>query len=189
MKAVRLGDDAGLRALFAEQRARLEVVRDNGIWQWLGGVPSGFGHPAAVLYGVYLQIAFVCLVAIALVVAGFTRGRALWVVAGLAASCLLVRAMLLGPATRQTLSFYRSAVQVPGVMNSPLNDAEVAALMNWLLPAVSAQTLPAGLAPYTADEVARLRAARPADVLGTRRRLMQALPPPHPADEPRRTLR
>lgn len=116
LKAVRLDDDEGLRALFAEQRARLEVVRDNEIWQWFGGVPSGFGRPAAVLHGVYLQIAFVCLCAIALVVAGFTRGPVLWVVAGLAASCLLVRALLLGPPTRQTLSFYRRAVQVPGVI-------------------------------------------------------------------------
>lgn len=116
LTAVRLDDAEGLRALFAEQRARLEVVRDNEIWQWFGGVPSGFGRPAAVLHGVYLQIAFVSLFALALVVAGFTRGPVLWGVAGLAASCLLVRALLLGPPTRETLSFYRRAVQVPGVI-------------------------------------------------------------------------
>lgn len=67
-------------------------------------------------------------------------------------------------------------VQVPGVLNSPLNDAEVAALMNWLLPTVSPDTLPrSGVAPYTAAEVAQLRATRPADVLGTRQRLLEGI--------------
>lgn len=64
-------------------------------------------------------------------------------------------------------------VQVPGVMNSPLSDAQVAELMNWLLPAVSAETLPrGGVTPYTAAEVSRLRASRPVDVMGARQRLV-----------------
>lgn len=66
-------------------------------------------------------------------------------------------------------------VQVPGVMNSALNDAEIARLMNWLLPTVSAPTVPADTPPYTADEVARLRQLRPADVMATRRALSEAL--------------
>lgn len=66
-------------------------------------------------------------------------------------------------------------VQVPGVMNSPLNDGEVAALMNWLLPYVAASTMPRDTAPYTADEIARLRKTRPLDVMAERRRLADAL--------------
>ncbi|WP_326537403.1 cytochrome c [Pseudorhodoferax sp.] len=65
--------------------------------------------------------------------------------------------------------------QVPGVMNSPLKDAEAAELMNWLLPYVSAATLPAGLAPYTADEMARLRHSRPADLMARRAELLRAM--------------
>lgn len=70
-------------------------------------------------------------------------------------------------------------VQVPGVMNSALGDADIAKLMNWLLPVVSAETLPAGFQPYTAQEIARLRASRPADIMGTRAllvRQIEALP-------------
>jgi mono/diheme cytochrome c family protein len=63
-------------------------------------------------------------------------------------------------------------VQVPGVMNSPLDDEAVAALMNWLLPRVSRDTLPAGLQPYDAREIARLRGSRPADVGAVRQRLV-----------------
>lgn len=66
-------------------------------------------------------------------------------------------------------------VQVPGVMNTPLGDAEIAELMNWLLPRVASATLPAGTAPYTADEIARLRRTRPADVPATRRAIVQAM--------------
>jgi len=63
-------------------------------------------------------------------------------------------------------------VQVPGVMNSALADADIAALMNWLVPAVSASTLPAGFQPYTAQEIAQLRTSRPADVMAVRRTLV-----------------
>ena len=50
-------------------------------------------------------------------------------------------------------------VQVPGVMNSGLSDADTARLMNWLLPQVSAETLPPGTLPYDAAEIARLGVA------------------------------
>lgn len=65
-------------------------------------------------------------------------------------------------------------VQVPGVMNSPLSDRDIADLMNWLLPQVSAPTLPASLAPYEASEISRLRASRPVDVPAQRQRLIDA---------------
>ena len=63
-------------------------------------------------------------------------------------------------------------VQVPGVMNSALRDADIANLMNWLLPAVSSETLPAGFQPYTPQEIARLRTSRPADVMAVRATLV-----------------
>ena len=66
-------------------------------------------------------------------------------------------------------------VQVPGVMNSPLSDHDIANLMNWLLPALAADTLVASPSPYTADEVARLRQSRPADVMGVRALLLNRM--------------
>lgn len=66
-------------------------------------------------------------------------------------------------------------VQVPGVMNSPLGDGDIAGLMNWLLPYVAAATLPRDTPPYTADEIAALRRSRPADVPATRQRLVAAM--------------
>ncbi|MCG3190068.1 MAG: hypothetical protein LKCHEGNO_02669 [Burkholderiaceae bacterium] len=66
-------------------------------------------------------------------------------------------------------------VQVPGVMNSPLSDSDTANLMNWLLPAVTADTLPAGTAPYTTAEIARLRGTRPVNVMAVRAELMHRL--------------
>lgn len=66
-------------------------------------------------------------------------------------------------------------VQVPGVMNSPLSDADIANLMNWLLPTVSAATLPAEVAPYTAAEIARLRLDRPLDVMARRAALVERM--------------
>ena len=66
-------------------------------------------------------------------------------------------------------------VQVPGVMNSPLSDRDTANLMNWLLPTITADTLPANTAPYTAEEIARLRATRPLDVMAVRATLVNQL--------------
>lgn len=62
-------------------------------------------------------------------------------------------------------------VQVPGVMNAPLGDNDVALLMNWLVPAMSPPMN--GLAePYTGAEIAQLRRWRPADVPAARQRLI-----------------
>jgi mono/diheme cytochrome c family protein len=66
-------------------------------------------------------------------------------------------------------------VQVPGVMHTPLKDAEVAELMNWLLHEVSSQTLPPGTQPYTEAEIRQLRRSRPADIPGARAQLVRQL--------------
>lgn len=66
-------------------------------------------------------------------------------------------------------------VRVPGVSYTPLADADVAALMNWLLAGIAQPSLPPGTAPYTAEEVARLRSTRMADIPGTRAELVQRL--------------
>ncbi|MEQ8231878.1 MAG: hypothetical protein RLW61_11145 [Gammaproteobacteria bacterium] len=55
-------------------------------------------------------------------------------------------------------------VQVAGVAQAPLDDAALAALINWLLPRMDAAGLPDDFTPYTAAEIGRLRAARPGDL-------------------------
>ena len=48
-------------------------------------------------------------------------------------------------------------IRVPGVSRAPLNDREIADLLNWVLQRFSSDQLPADFAPYTEEEVARHR--------------------------------
>jgi mono/diheme cytochrome c family protein len=64
-------------------------------------------------------------------------------------------------------------IQVPGVMGSGLDDAQVAEVANWLLATIARDSAPPGLAPYDVAEVARARAAPLADVAAERKRLQE----------------
>lgn len=55
-------------------------------------------------------------------------------------------------------------VQVPGTSQSALGDAAVAELLNWMVNDFSRNEIPPEFTPYTAAEVARLRALRLSDV-------------------------
>lgn len=66
-------------------------------------------------------------------------------------------------------------VQVPGTANSPLDDAETAALLNWMLATYAGASLPDGFTPYTAAEVARHRAGRLINAAARRDELLAAL--------------
>ncbi len=66
-------------------------------------------------------------------------------------------------------------VQVPGVAQAPLDDATLAAVVDWMLHRFDPEHIPRTFTPYTADEIARLRAKPLVDVEGTRRRLLQSL--------------
>jgi hypothetical protein len=48
-------------------------------------------------------------------------------------------------------------VRVPGVAQSPLGDAELAAVLNWMLRRFDPDHLPSDFVPYRADEVGELR--------------------------------
>lgn len=63
-------------------------------------------------------------------------------------------------------------IQVPGVMGSGLDDAQVAAVSNWLLATVAKDSVPAEHKPYTAEEIARLRAKPLVDVAAARQALV-----------------
>jgi hypothetical protein len=66
-------------------------------------------------------------------------------------------------------------VQVPGTANAPLDDAAVAALLNWMIATYARADLPAGFRPYTAAEVTRYRAERLIDPATRRAALLARL--------------
>lgn len=62
-------------------------------------------------------------------------------------------------------------VQVPGSANSKLSDADLATLLNWLLPKMGGIAAD-GFKPYTPEEIATYRSQRLVDVTGTRAALV-----------------
>jgi len=58
------------------------------------------------------------------------------------------------------------------VAQAPLDDAALAAVLNWMLHRFDPAHLPADFVPYTAAEVGPLRAKPLIDVDGTRRRVL-----------------
>ena len=66
-------------------------------------------------------------------------------------------------------------IEVPGVAQSALDDADVAAVMNWIIMSFSAGGTPADFQPYTRDEVAQIRAVRLTDIKQTRAKLVSEM--------------
>ena len=71
-------------------------------------------------------------------------------------------------------------VRVPGSSQSPLDDARLAAVLNWILVRFDPQALPADFSPFSAEEVARIRRPPLTDVEGERRRLLSRIGEPAP---------
>jgi len=72
-------------------------------------------------------------------------------------------------------------VQVPGVAQAPLDDATLAAVMNWMLKRFDEAHLPAGFVPYDAAEIGRLRGKPLTDVETVRKRLLTTIDAPSDA--------
>lgn len=66
-------------------------------------------------------------------------------------------------------------VRVPGTAQSELDDARLAALLNWMLREFSPKQIPTDFSPYTASEIAHLRRLPFADVETVRRQLLQLI--------------
>jgi mono/diheme cytochrome c family protein len=66
-------------------------------------------------------------------------------------------------------------VRVPGAAQSPLSDARLAALLDWMLREFGPAEVAAGLAPYRVEEVARWRAQPYAEVQSVRRELVSQI--------------
>ena len=65
-------------------------------------------------------------------------------------------------------------VRVPGVATSALDDAALAAVLNWMLERFGKPDVPAGFAPYTAAEVGALRQKPLTNVERVRAELIRA---------------
>lgn len=66
-------------------------------------------------------------------------------------------------------------IRVPGAAHSQLSNAELAAVLNWVLGEFSAAQLPADFTPYTEEEVAAARPNRYDDVVPVRHKLAETL--------------
>ena len=66
-------------------------------------------------------------------------------------------------------------IRVPGVSTASLPDDEIAELINWLLITYSTPQLPPDFEPFTASEVARLRANPESDPEATRRIILEQI--------------
>nr|WP_232734943.1 cytochrome c [Achromobacter ruhlandii] len=66
-------------------------------------------------------------------------------------------------------------IRVPGAAFSPLSDAELANVLNWLLRTFSPAQLPTGFQPYTESEVTAARPHRYDDVVPVRHGLAREL--------------
>ena len=65
-------------------------------------------------------------------------------------------------------------VRVPGVANAPLDDGELAALLNWVVERFGGEQAPRGWLRYTRNDVARQRHSQLLDVEETRIALLRA---------------
>jgi hypothetical protein len=66
-------------------------------------------------------------------------------------------------------------MRVPGVVRARLDDARLAAVLNWMLASMSRDEVAAGFAPFTPEEVAMARRAPLAKPQATRARLIADL--------------
>jgi hypothetical protein len=67
-------------------------------------------------------------------------------------------------------------VQVPGVSTAPVDDASLAAIVNWMLERFGKDDLPADFVPYTAEEVGTLRRTPLTQVDEVRARILAGAP-------------
>jgi hypothetical protein len=66
-------------------------------------------------------------------------------------------------------------MQVPGLLSAGLQDEDAARLVNWMVDYFSGASRPPSFTPYTAEEARRYRLHKPADIIGTRKRLATEL--------------
>jgi mono/diheme cytochrome c family protein len=71
-------------------------------------------------------------------------------------------------------------VQVPGVAQAPLDDATLAAVVNWMLDHYDRNHIPKDFTPYTESEVARLRKDPLVNVEAVRTKLLKTIEPKAP---------
>ncbi|MEM6936233.1 MAG: hypothetical protein AAF552_07230 [Pseudomonadota bacterium] len=69
----------------------------------------------------------------------------------------------------------RFLIQVPGSATAPVNDEQLAELMNWILRTYSADELAKDFEPYTLAEVAELRQSPDTDPAARRQKILDDL--------------
>ncbi len=105
-------DDEGLGHLCAEQRARVRVVQQNEIWEWFA-TDIGWGR---CLPAMYRTLAFMALVPITVLTAGFTSGWTIVVLVALAALALIPQFFVYLPLRRRLVRKLRRLVPVAAAL-------------------------------------------------------------------------
>lgn len=113
-------DDEALHHLRDEQLARVRVVQQNGIWEWFS-TDIGWGRCLPAMYG---TLAFLALLPIAVLTAGFTSGWPLVVLLLLAALALIPQFFIYLPLRRRLVRRLRRLTP----MTAALIDAEPQAM-------------------------------------------------------------
>jgi len=119
------------------------------------------GAPAAAVSGPALDYALNC--------QGCHRADGAGTPGGVPALAASVGKFLRVPGGREFL------VRVPGVAQAPLDDAALAAVLNWMLERFGRDGTPRDFVPYTAEEVGRLRQRPLTNVERARRELIEAM--------------
>lgn len=112
LTAVSAGDAQGLADLGREQRARLETLREERLWDWLGGLDAD--QPS--LWPLWCLFSFLGLAPLAVLTAGFTLGPVLWCVLALTALSPLPYWLLYVPVRRRTRRLLEHAGLRPAVV-------------------------------------------------------------------------
>ena len=66
-------------------------------------------------------------------------------------------------------------VQVPGVSNAPLSDADLAGVLNYMVQTYAGDSMPADFEPFTQAEIARHRGTAPPAIDALRHRLWREI--------------
>lgn len=64
---------------------------------------------------------------------------------------------------------------VPGIVNSGLNNDETAALLNWVVKTYGGKSVPESWKPFDGAEIKALRSAAPADIMAYRKEVQDRL--------------
>ncbi len=109
-------DEVSLQALLAEQRARAEIIRRYGLWDWLYDLPLFFVKRGGIELGANLKLAGMGLLIASALTAGFTQGPLLWLLSAACLICVILGRWLGSKPIKESLAYYQRSVFAPAAI-------------------------------------------------------------------------